>query len=70
MDVSLSELRELVMDREALDAEIHGVQRRRHNWATDLIWSDGRVLTSKYDYWKNYSFDFANLCQQSDISAF
>ena len=31
MDVSLSELRELVMDREALDAEIHGVQRRRHN---------------------------------------
>ena len=29
MDVSLSELRELVMDREAWRAEIHGVTRSR-----------------------------------------
>ena len=29
MDVSLSELRELVMDREAWRAEIHGVAKRR-----------------------------------------
>ena len=29
MDVSLSELRELVMDREALRAEIHGVTKSR-----------------------------------------
>ena len=29
MDVSLSELRELVMDREALCAAIHGVTKRR-----------------------------------------
>ena len=29
MDMSLSELRELVMDREAWNAEIHGVTKNR-----------------------------------------
>ena len=43
MDMSLSELRELVMDREALHAVIHGVaksQTRLSDWS-HLIWSDG-----------------------------
>ena len=35
MDVSLSELWELVMDREAWRAAIHGVEK---NWMTELNW--------------------------------
>ena len=28
------------------------------------------TLTSIYDYWKNHSFDYMDLCWQSDVSAF
>ena len=28
------------------------------------------IFTSVLDYWKNYSFDFMDLCQQSNASAF
>jgi len=38
MDMSLSELQELVMDRKAWRAAIHGSQRVRHDWATELNW--------------------------------
>ena len=37
MDVSLSELQELVMDREAWRAVIHGVAKIGNNSVTDLI---------------------------------
>ena len=30
----------------------------------------GPTLTSVHDYWKNHTFDYAELCLQTDISAF
>ena len=42
MDVSLSELRVLVMDREAWRAAIHGVTRVGHDWATELNWTESQ----------------------------
>ena len=30
----------------------------------------GPTLTFVHDYWKNHSFDYMDLCQQSDVSSF
>ena len=30
----------------------------------------GPTITSMFDYWKNHSFEYVDLCQQSDVSAF
>ena len=40
MDMGLGKLQELVMDREALCAVVHGLQRVRHDWATELNWTE------------------------------
>ena len=40
MGMNLSKLLELVMDREAYHAAVHGLQRVRHDWVTELNWTD------------------------------
>ena len=40
MDMSLSIVQELVMDREAWHAALHGKQGVGHEWATELKWTE------------------------------
>ena len=61
MDMSLSELRELVMDREAWRAAIHGVAKSRtrlSDW-TELNWTEVKpceeVLLYPFYRWENWA---------------
>ena len=52
MDVSLGELRELVMDREAWRAAIYGIKKVGHDGATELNWTEllGRKVLTNLDH--------------------
>ena len=39
-------------------------------WSSRFVLTHGRTLTFIHDCWKNYSCDYTDLCQQSDVSAF
>ena len=46
-----------------------GQQASKHHSST-LSFLYGPTLTLVHDYWKNHSFDYTDVCQQSDVSAF
>ena len=68
MDVSLSELRELVMDREAWRAEIHGVLKswtRLRDWTELIHWKNLKhrrysINNNLLDGWKGNEGDNSN----------
>ena len=48
---------------------------QHHSLKASILWHSaffiyGPTLTSLHDYWKDQSFDSADLCWQSDVSAF
>ena len=47
---------------------------QHHSWKASVLWCSAffywPALTVIYDYWKNHSFDYTDICRQSNVSAF
>ena len=59
MDVSLSELWAMVINREAWHAVIHGVAKTWHDWGTELNWNDAfckEAVSEFFFKWKPFSW--------------
>ena len=70
MDVSLSELREMVMDREAWRAAIHGVtksQTQLSDW-TELNWTDAPFVLENHSYPLSTFRNEHCLCQPHNLT--
>ena len=56
--------------------EVQGTLKsfQHHSSKVIILWHSGLfycpALTSIDDYWKNHSFDYTDLCQQNNVSAF
>ena len=79
MDVSLGRLQELVLDREAWHAAIHGVTKVGHDWATELNWTGvisvpenlGHIkFCSAIQIWFSFQLKFCIYTQLSPFSVF
>ena len=71
MDMSLSELRELVMDREAWRASIHGVEKSRtllSDW-TELNWTENKGILTTVCYGIPFLTNHKQLCSENSEAA-
>ena len=51
MDVSLTKLWELVMEREGWRAAVHGITKLGHDWMTELNWTDSYYMIQQSHSW-------------------
>ena len=58
----------LCSPRDSQESSLTSQIQKYQFFSTQLLY--GSNLTSIHDHWKNHSFDYTDLCQQSDVSAF